>query len=130
MQHINLLPSIHISKQSQGFLYSVIFKLFLHTIDIYYFKSSVHFIYVFLNLLDKCHCKNVCSAVHKRSQLTIVYDLILLALSIAVTTPTVIEFVLFSLHPLQTLTLDFIEENGIWKVGDAGRRLLFFTLST
>lgn len=91
----------------------MIFKLFLHTIDIYYFKSSVHFIYVFLNLLDKCHCKNVCSAVHKRSQLTIVYDLILLALSIAVTTPTVIEFGLFSLHPLQTLTLDFIEANGI-----------------
>lgn len=43
-------------------------------------------------------------------------------LSAAVTAPVVIEFGLFS---LQTLTPDFIEGDGIWKVGDTGRQTLF-----
>lgn len=38
----------------------MIFKVFLTTIDIYYFKSSVHFIYLFFNLLDKCHSLLCC----------------------------------------------------------------------
>lgn len=47
---------------------------------------------------------------------------ILSSLSVAVTAPAVIEFGLFS---LQTLTPDFIEGDGIWKVGDTGRQTLF-----
>lgn len=43
----------------------------------------------------------------------LLYYVILSALSTAVTAPAVIEFGLFSLHPLQTLTPDFIEGDGI-----------------
>lgn len=50
------------------------------------------------------------------------YWVALSGLSAAVTAPAVIEFGLFS---LQNLTPDFIEENGIWKVGDTGRQTLF-----
>lgn len=62
-------------------------------------------------------------AAHSSSlHLSLPYWVISLGLSAAVTVPAVIEFGLFS---LQTLTPDFIEGDGIWKVGDMGRQTLF-----
>lgn len=60
--------------------------------------------------------------VWRRRCLSLPYWVISLGLSAAVTAPAVIEFGLFS---LQTLTPDFIEGDGIWKMGDTGRQTLF-----
>lgn len=57
--------------------------------------------------------------------LSLPYWVILSSLSAAVTAPAVIEFGLFS---LQTLTPDFIEGDGFWKVGDTGRQTLFLCI--
>lgn len=58
-------------------------------------------------------------------QLSLPYWVILSSLSAVVTAPAVIEFGLFS---LQTLTPDFIEGDGFWKVGDTGRQTLFLCI--
>lgn len=58
-------------------------------------------------------------------RLSLPYWVILSSLSAAVTAPAVIEFGLFS---LQTLTPDFIEGDGFWKVGDTGRQTLFLCI--
>lgn len=60
--------------------------------------------------------------VWRRRCLSLPYWVISSGLSAAVTAPAVIEFGLFS---LQTLTPDFIEGDGIWKMGDTGRQTLF-----